>query len=169
MKRIFTIVIIAAITTKMSMIKITETSFQVNENNSKNKTIVKAEPAIDEIVRIATEAANRYDIPVEILLKMIEKESEFKRKALSRVGAKGYMQLMPQTAKELGVNDVYDPIENIYGGALYLSKQYNRFKCWKLAVAAYNAGASNVIKHNGIPPFKETQKYVSFVFDEKTM
>lgn len=93
---------------------------------------------------------------------IITAESAFDPSALSSAGALGLMQLMPDTAERFGVSDRLDPAQNILGGARYLNFLLNKFNNnLKLAVAAYNAGEGNVIKHrNRIPPFKETQKYV---------
>jgi soluble lytic murein transglycosylase-like protein len=93
---------------------------------------------------------------------IITAESAFDPFALSSAGALGLMQLMPDTAERFGVSNRLDPAQNILGGARYLNFLLNKFNNnLKLAVAAYNAGEGNVIKHrNRIPPFKETQKYV---------
>lgn len=107
------------------------------------------------------EAANTYDLDVNLLKCVAYAESNFNPEATSRSGAMGVMQLMPKTAEGLGVTNAYDAKQNIMGGAKYLSIQLERFDGnVELALAAYNAGPGNVQKYNGIPPFEETQNYV---------
>jgi len=114
-----------------------------------------------ELDAIFDEAGQKYDISPDLLKAVAKVESTFRPHLTSRVGAMGIMQLMPGTAKYLGVDDPYDPYQNIMGGAKYLKEQIERFEGdIKLALAAYNAGWPAVKKHGGIPPFKETQAYV---------
>ena len=115
---------------------------------------------------IFQKAADTYQVPVNLLKAIGLAESSFHVDATSRCGAQGIMQLMPKTAKALGVTDSYDPEQNIMGGAKYISdmlKNYNGDV--SLALAAYNAGSNNVKKYGGIPPFKETQNYVKKVLE----
>ena len=109
--------------------------------------------------QMAAEAARRYNIPVDLFLAQINQESRFNPRAVSPAGAIGLGQIMPGTAKELGV-DPTDPMQNLEGSARYLSQQYNKFGDWGTALAAYNAGPGAVSKYGGIPPYKETQNYV---------
>lgn len=113
----------------------------------------------EEFQAYVREVAARYGVPLNLAFALITQESGGNQGARSEKGATGIMQLMPGTAKELGV-DPTNPYQNIEGGLRYLAQQYERFGTWPLALAAYNAGPGAVRKYNGIPPFEETQKYV---------
>jgi hypothetical protein len=118
----------------------------------------------DGRLEIFQKASDTYHVPVELLKAVAKAESNFDPTSESHAGAKGIMQLMPGTAKALGVTDPFDPEQNIMGGAKYLSQQLARYDGNAvLALAAYNAGPGNVAKYNGVPPFKETQNYISKV------
>lgn len=113
---------------------------------------------------IILQAANRYKIEPEIIKAIIMAESGFNPKAVSKVGARGLMQLMPRTAKSLGVEDSFKPDHNIDAGVRYFRQLLDEFDGEiKLALAAYNAGSLNVKKYGGIPPFKATEFYINKV------
>ncbi len=100
---------------------------------------------------------------------MIGSESGGNAQATSKVGAGGLMQIMPDTARGLGITDVYDPLQNVVGGSRYLASLLQRYKGnLRLALAAYNAGPGAVDKYHGVPPFAETRSYVDGVIARYT-
>jgi soluble lytic murein transglycosylase-like protein len=110
-------------------------------------------------------AADEFKIDPALIKAVIMAESRYNPKAVSKRGARGLMQLMPATAKSLGVADSFDPEDNIYGGSLYLKTLIDRFDGdITLALAAYNAGSRQVKKYGGVPPFKQTRNYIHKVF-----
>ena len=114
---------------------------------------------------IIIEVAGRYEVDPALIKAIIMAESGYNPKAVSKRGAKGLMQLMPITAKSLGVEDVFDPEHNISAGVGYFKKMLNLFDGdVKLALAAYNAGSKKVRKYKGIPPFRATKIYIKKVF-----
>ncbi|MCA0847645.1 lytic transglycosylase domain-containing protein [Salipiger thiooxidans] len=108
-------------------------------------------------------AARRHGVPEDLFLRLVKQESNFNPTAKSHKGAIGLAQLMPFTAKRLGV-DPHDPAQNLEGGARYLKAQYVKFGSWRLALAAYNAGPGAVEKHGGVPPYRETRNYVKTIW-----
>ncbi|MDZ7922826.1 MAG: lytic transglycosylase domain-containing protein [Marinagarivorans sp.] len=109
-------------------------------------------------------AAKEHNVNPALVRAVIHAESAFRADAQSHVGAAGLMQLMPLTANELGVEDRFDPTQNIYGGVKYLAKMLALFdNNISLATAAYNAGPNAVKRYGGIPPYAETQAYVERV------
>lgn len=134
------------------------TSTQVNNEGNSFSSYLSCTKSLEDIFQ---EAAATYDVPVNLLKAVAKAESNFDPNAVSCCGAQGIMQLMPATASYLGVEDAFDPEQNIMGGAKYLS---NLLKTYDgditLTLAAYNAGSGNVKKYGGVPPFKETQNYI---------
>jgi soluble lytic murein transglycosylase-like protein len=111
-----------------------------------------------------TAAALEFGVDESLLRAIVHAESAFNPNALSNKGAQGLMQLMPGTADDLGVDNPFDATQNIRGGAQYIAQQLKNFQGdEKLAMAAYNAGPGNVTKYGGVPPFDETQVYVTRV------
>lgn len=141
-------------TTTVPVLNNTSTSFSDTLQNT-------ASTSLDAIFQKASE---KYDVPVSLLKAIGKAESDFNPNAVSGAGAQGVMQLMPATAKSLGVTNSFDAEQNIMGGAKYIKQMLDRYDGnTKLALAAYNAGSGNVQKYGGIPPFKETQNYVKKV------
>lgn len=95
---------------------------------------------------------------------VVQVESGYNPRALSRKGAMGLMQLMPDTAREMGVEDPWDPEQNVRGGTAYLRRMIDRFGDLDVALAAYNAGPEAVTRYSGVPPYEETRSYVRRVF-----
>jgi hypothetical protein len=120
---------------------------------------------IAEIVEIEAhirEVAVRYEIPPILVAAIVEAESEFNPRAVSRRGARGLMQLMPGTASTLQVSDSFDPYENIEGGVRHLRRLMDRYHGnLPVVLAAYNAGEQAVMVYRGVPPYPETRRYVS--------
>jgi len=117
-----------------------------------------------DYAKVITSACERFSVDPHLVRAVIKAESNFDPKAVSHKGAIGLMQLMPDTAREMGVSDPFDPVENIHGGVGYLSQLLNSLNGdVSLALAAYNAGPKRVMSYNGIPPFRETRDYIERV------
>jgi hypothetical protein len=119
----------------------------------------KAPVDLDQVVR---DASQRYQLDPDFVNSVIKAESNFKTRAVSKKGAQGLMQLMPQTASKLGVSDPFDPKANVEAGTAHLSSLLDRYHNDPIkALAAYNAGAHRVEQYHGVPPYHETQTYVA--------
>jgi len=115
---------------------------------------------------IILRVANRYQVDPALVKAIIMVESSYNPKAISKRGAKGLMQLMPETAELLGVRDSFNPEQNINAGVKHFKSLLDQFKGdVKLALAAYNAGSRKVRKYQGVPPFKATQYYIKKVLE----
>lgn len=133
------------------------------------QTVKPVSYPVEKYDRYINEASEKYGVDSSLISAVIRQESAGNPYAVSHAGAKGLMQLMDSTAKDLGVKRVFNARENIMGGTKYLSQMLKRFKGdEKLALAGYNAGPGAVKKYNGIPPYKETQDYVKRVLNYKT-
>ncbi|EBA17704.1 transglycosylase SLT domain protein [Roseobacter sp. SK209-2-6] len=116
-----------------------------------------------EFLDMARRAARKHGVPEDLFLRLVQQESNWNPNAESHKGALGLAQLMPATARRLGVDPTV-PKENLEGGARYLAKQFRKFGSWRLALAAYNAGPQAVKKYGGIPPYEETLNYVKKIW-----
>ncbi|MBR1907882.1 lytic transglycosylase domain-containing protein [bacterium] len=142
--------------------KILDKSVQL-EKNTQNKS-TNASKSREEIDNLIEEYSAKHGLDSDFVKAVVRQESGFNPNAKSKCGAMGLMQLMPATAKGLGVTNAFDAEQNIYGGTKYLKGLLDRFDNNKeLALAAYNAGPNAVKKYKGIPPYAETQNYVKSI------
>jgi soluble lytic murein transglycosylase-like protein len=138
--------------------------------DSRFKLIIK-ETDIDDYrsldyMSLISKISKKYRVDDALIRAIIKVESDFNPRAVSKAGAKGLMQLMPETAKDLGVENIFNPEENVEGGVKYLKSLIFRFEDnLPLAIAAYHAGGGAVKKYNAIPPFDSTQKFVKKVLN----
>lgn len=121
------------------------------------------QPALADLDKALEQVAAQQALPAGLLRSVIKVESNYNARAVSPKGAMGLMQLIPATAQRFGVADVFNPIDNLEGGARYLRHLLDLYGDYPLALAAYNAGESAVARYGGIPPFPETRDYVALV------
>jgi len=138
-----------------------ETVTENASSESLSSTSTSFSGSFDDLIQAASE---RYGVDADLIRAVIQTESNFNANAISPAGAEGLMQLMPATAAGLGVNDPLDPAQNVDGGVRLLRNLLNQYDGnASLALAAYNAGPGAVAQYGGIPPYQETQNYVSRV------
>lgn len=125
----------------------------------------KTQSTANNLLSTIDRIARQYQLEPALVRAVIRIESAYNDRAVSPKGAVGLMQLMPETAKRFGVSNPYDIEQNIRGGVRYLSWLLNRFNDIQLALAAYNAGEGAVERWDGIPPYRETQRYVQKVLN----
>lgn len=131
-----------------------------------NKPVDSIKNRIQNYENIINQAATKHRVDSTLIKAVIASESAGKVNAKSPKNAKGLMQMIDSTASEMGVKDVWNPVENIDGGTKYLAKMLKEFQYdVKLALAAYNAGPGAVEKHSGVPPYKETKDYIEKVMN----
>ena len=127
---------------------------------------LKSQISIITYDEIIDKASKRFNVDPCLIKAIIKAESSFEPDAISESGAQGLMQLMPSTAKDMKVNNPFDPEENIFGGTKYFSLLLEKFKQDKqMAIAAYNVGANRVVNYDSVPPIPQTRRFVERVME----
>ncbi len=141
-----------------------EDVFQQKLFNMPKPETAKLSGSAADYQQIISEVSNQHGVPESLISAMIRAESNYNPKAVSAKGAVGLMQLMPETARSLGVRNIYDSYENIEGGTRYLKQLLDKFDGNLIhSLAAYNAGPGAVERYGGVPPYEETNRYIKNV------
>ncbi len=144
---------------------IPESGISATRSSLSSASNAKASPL--SVADAISAASHRYKLDPDFVSSVVSAESDFNPRATSRKGAKGLMQLMPGTASQLGVNDPFDPAKNAEGGTRYLRGLLERYNFdVPKALAAYNAGPTRVEQHHGVPPYRETRRYVARIIND---
>ncbi|MCD6261546.1 MAG: transglycosylase SLT domain-containing protein [Deltaproteobacteria bacterium] len=142
----------------------TQGRYRLFIKTGRNRSVGYVNRYIKTYESIIAGASNRFGVESSLIKAVIKAESDFDHYAVSRYGAQGLMQLMPQTADDMEVKDPFNPAENIFGGTRYLKMMLTRFNNnLALALSAYNAGPENVEKYHDVPPFPETRAFIKRV------
>ena len=137
--------------------------YHIDMNLINRKIELSGRPLMVELEGVIQHLSDAHGVDSRLVKAVIRAESFYDPKAKSHAGACGLMQLMPKTAKQMGVKDIFNPLDNIIGGIKYLKYLKGKYRYEKLVLAAYNAGPASVRRHRGIPPFPETIDYIKKV------
>lgn len=155
---------VSSVITNQGVGTVSQEKKQISSQVSFTKTYETQQKSMENLDDIFEEAAQKYQVNVNLLKAIGKAESDFRPNITSHAGAMGIMQIMPATAREYGVTNPYDPRQNIMAGAREISELLKKYNGdLELSLAGYNAGMGNVAKYGGVPPFRETRNYIKKV------